>query len=186
MEGLGADVSGSTAFPTVEYLPTGVDTPTATFTYTAGAAFLVDGLLVDQGTFEGEYSEGDMVTYRPADAATGQSERVTLTNMDLSGFVATDPGTFSDDGDASNDVIDIDRDSTDGDALIFDDYAIGTADGEVEDSTPVAAYRYFVDGTETDSAGFNDALVDLDLDDAPTIDIVEGTLALEFRLTTGA
>jgi putative cell wall-binding protein len=58
----------------VEYGPTGT--------------FLVDGLVSNEATFEADYSAGDEIVYRAADAASSTTQRLELTNDDLQGAVS--------------------------------------------------------------------------------------------------
>ena len=48
--------------------------------YRHDGVFVIDGLVSTEGEFEAAFSEGDNVVFRPADAATGQDQRVELTN----------------------------------------------------------------------------------------------------------
>lgn len=178
--GTASDVLAGTdnATNTVEYLPAGDDIVT-TFTYADGATFLVNGVLSDVAAFEAALTEGDMVTYRAADAATSTTERVTLEDAALTGFVSATAVVV--DGAAAGDTLTIDRDDNDGNATLFDAYALDMADGQFSGTV-----RYFVDGAEvaydTPDTGFEAVLDDIDLDDAPEVVITQTALSVNIDL----
>lgn len=179
LSGIAADVLGltSNAGNEAEFLPDGEGT-TDSFIYADTAQFLVNGILSDVTAFEAALTEGDMVTYRMADAATSTVERVTLEDAPLSGFVSD--STVAVDGAAAGDTVTIDRDSVDGEGVLFDAFALD-GDGQF-----AGTIRYFVDGAEvaydTAETGFEAVLDGIDADDNPEIVITQTALSVNIDL----
>lgn len=148
---------------TITYVPDG-DDATDTFDYTAGAVFIVDGLLVTEDVFEDNLSSGDDINYRPADPGTSTTERVVLNNEDLAGILVDG------DGDDTNDTVQIDV--YDENEVLLDTYAPGGSD------------RYFIDGTEVTPTAFNEQLDGAEFDDGNSVVIEEGIVGNEIRVTT--
>ena len=146
---------------TITYIPTGADMGGATFTYTPAASFIVDGLLVAEDVFEADVTSGDAITYRPADAGTSTTERVMLTNQNLAG--ALEDGIVG-----AGYALDV----YDANGVYIDTYADGGSD------------RYFLDGVEVTQPDFETEIDDVELEDGYTIEIVEGIVGNEVRVTT--
>jgi hypothetical protein len=152
---------------TINVLPEG-STTQQTVNYTAGAQFLVDGVLSTEAEFEAAYSPGDDVSYTPADAATSTVERISLVNQPLAGLV-DDINTGADTYDVENQAGGVIYDNLNYTAAIF-----GGTD------------RYFVNGTEVTLVAFETALTNCAAA-APnrcSIQVADTALATEHRLTT--
>lgn len=125
--------------------------------------FIVNGILATEADFVAAYSAGDAVSYTPEDVAGGTDATYTLSDQDLAGPVGVVAGTtyevLSSEGDEVLEVV---------------DYTAG-----------VPADRYFVDGEEVDEPTFTAALADITAGDTEgDIVVIDGTLAVEHRLTT--
>lgn len=64
--------------------------------YGGTGAFIVDGSVADEAEFEAAYTAGDGITYRRADAPSGTTQRIELTNATLEGQVDKDSITTED------------------------------------------------------------------------------------------
>lgn len=56
-------------------------------TYAAGGTYVVDGRVANEAEFEAAYSAGDEISFRQADAPSGTTQRLQLTNKALQGPV---------------------------------------------------------------------------------------------------
>ncbi|MCU1378049.1 MAG: Alkaline phosphatase [Acidimicrobiales bacterium] len=58
-----------------------------TVTYVSSGAFVVNGNVSDEATFESKYSAGDTISFRPGDTNSGTAQRLELTDANLAGAV---------------------------------------------------------------------------------------------------
>lgn len=121
-----------------------------TVEYGPDGTFVVDGLVSNEATFEAEYSAGDEIVYRAADAASSTAQRLELDNADLRGDTTEVNTTIVDEPDPAEQ-----------NSIPAKSYTVALDGVELEtveytrDDHP---HTYIVNGTSRNLSCFEDAL----------------------------